>query len=32
MRNFTTEDDDIMEAMNEDDTYSYLGHMQSKQI
>jgi hypothetical protein len=32
MRNFTTEDDDTMEAMNEDDTYKYLGHMQSKQI
>jgi len=28
MRNFTTEDDDTMEAMNEDD----LGHMQAKQI
>jgi hypothetical protein len=32
MRNFTTEDDDTMEAMNEDDIYSYLGHMQSKRI
>jgi len=32
MRNFTTEDDDTMESMNEDDMYSYLGHMQAKQI
>jgi hypothetical protein len=32
MRNFTTEDDDTMEAMNEDDIDRYLGHMQSKQI
>ena len=32
MRNFTTEDDDSMEAMNEDDIYRYLGHMQPKQI
>jgi hypothetical protein len=32
MRNFTTEDDDTMEAMNEDDIYRYLGHMQAKQI
>jgi hypothetical protein len=32
MRNYTTEDDDNMEAMNEDDIYRYLGHMQSKQI
>ena len=32
MRNFTTEDDDTMEATNEDDTCRYLGHMQSKQI
>ena len=32
MRNFTTENDDTMEAMNEDDIYRYLGHMQSKQI
>ena len=32
MRNFTTEDDDTMEAMNEDDMYRYLGHMQAKQI
>jgi len=31
MRNFTTEDD-TMEAMNEDDMYRYLGHMQAKQI
>ena len=32
MRNFTTEDDDTMEAMNEDDIYRYLGHTQAKQI
>ena len=32
MRNFTTEDNDTMEAMNEDDVYRYLGHMQAKQI
>jgi len=32
MRNFTTEYDDTMEAMNKDDTYRYFGHMQSKQI
>jgi hypothetical protein len=32
MRNFTTEDSDTMEAMNEDDIYRYMGHMQSKQI
>jgi hypothetical protein len=32
MMNFTTEDADTMEAMNEDDVYKYLGHMQSKQI
>jgi len=31
MRNFTTEDNDITEAMK-DDIYRYLGHMQSKQI
>ena len=31
-RNFTTEDDDTMEAMNEDDMYRYLGHMQAKHI
>ena len=30
--NFTTEDDDTMEAMNEDDMCRYLGHMQAKQI
>jgi len=30
MRNFTTEDDDTMEAMKEDDIYRYFGHMQSK--
>jgi hypothetical protein len=32
MRNSTTEDDDTMEAMKEDGIYSYLGHVQSKQI
>ena len=32
MRNFTTEDDDTMEAMKEVDIYRYLGHMQYKQI
>ena len=32
MRNLTTEDDDTMEAMKEDDIYRYLGHMQSKKI
>jgi hypothetical protein len=32
MRNFTTEDADTIEVMNEDDIYRYLGHMQSKQI
>jgi hypothetical protein len=32
MKNFTTEDEDTMEAMNEDDIYRYLGHMQTKQI
>jgi len=32
MRNFTTEDDDTMEPMNEDDMYRYLSHMQAKQI
>jgi len=30
--NFTTEDDDTMEAMNEADMYRYLGHMQAKPI
>jgi len=32
MINFATEDDDTMKAMNEDDMYRYLGHMQAKQI
>ena len=32
MRNFSTEDDDTMEAMNVDDMYRYLGHIQAKQI
>jgi hypothetical protein len=27
MRNFTTEDNDTMEAMKEDDIYRYSGHM-----
>jgi len=32
MRNFITEDDDTMEAVNEDDTYGYLDYTQAKQI
>jgi hypothetical protein len=32
MRNSTTEDDETMEAMKEDGIYSYVGHVQSKQI
>jgi len=32
MRNFTTEDNDTMEAMNEDDVCGYLGNRQAKQI
>jgi len=32
MRNFTTEDDDTMGAMNKDDMFRYLGYMQAKQI
>jgi len=32
MRSFTTDNDDTMEAMNEDDIYKYLGHMQTKQM
>jgi len=32
MRNFTTENDDTMEAMNQDAMYRHLGHMQAKQI
>jgi len=32
MLNITTEDDDTMEAMNEDDMYRYVGHIQAKQI
>jgi len=32
MRNFTTEDDDTMEAMNEDEMYIYLGHMQANKL
>ena len=31
-KNFTTEGEDTMEGMNEDDIYKYLGHMQTKQI
>jgi hypothetical protein len=27
MRNFTTEDDDTMKTINEEDIYRYLGHM-----
>ena len=32
MKNFTTQDVDTVEAMNEDDIYKYLGHMQTEQI
>ena len=32
MRNFIIEVDDTTEAMNENDIYRYLGHIQSKQI
>ena len=32
MRNFTTEDDDTVEAMNKDDIHRHYGHVQSKQI
>jgi len=32
IRNFTTEDNDTMEVMNEDDIYRYLDHLQAKQI
>jgi hypothetical protein len=32
MRSFTTETDDTMKAMNEDDIYKYLDHMQTKQM
>jgi hypothetical protein len=32
MRSFTTENDDTMGTMNEDDIYKYLGHMQTKQM
>ena len=32
MRNFTTDYDDKMEAMNENDMYRYLSNMQAKQI
>ena len=32
MRNFTTENDDTLEATNDDDMYRYLGYMQAKQI
>jgi hypothetical protein len=32
MISFMTENENTMEAMNEDDTYKYLGHMQTKQM
>ena len=32
MRNFTTEDNVTRESMNKDNIYTYLGHMQTKQI
>ena len=32
MKSFTTENDDTMEVMNDDDIYNYLGHMQTKQM
>jgi hypothetical protein len=32
MRNFTAEDNEIMEATKVGDIYTYLGHMQFKQI
>jgi hypothetical protein len=32
LRNFTTEEEDTMIAMKEEDIYKYLGHMQTKQI
>ena len=32
MRSFTTKNNDTMEAINEDDIYKYLGHMQTKQM
>jgi len=32
MRNFTTEDDDTMEAMKEENMCRCLSHMQAKQI
>jgi hypothetical protein len=32
MRSFTTESNDIIKAMNEDDIYKYLGHMQTIQM
>jgi hypothetical protein len=32
LRNFTTEEEDTMVAMKEEDIYKYLGHMQTKQI
>jgi len=32
MKNFTTLDDYTMGAMNKDDMFRYLGHMQAKQI
>ena len=32
VRNFTTQDDDTVEAMNDNDMYRYLGHIKAKQI
>jgi hypothetical protein len=32
MRNFTTEEENAMIAVKEEDIYKYLGHMQTKQI
>jgi hypothetical protein len=32
LRNFTTEEEDTMIAMKEEDIYKCLGHMQTKQI
>jgi hypothetical protein len=32
LRNFTTEEEDTMTAMTEEDMYKYLGHMQTEQI
>jgi len=32
MRSFTTENDNTIEAINEDNMYKYLGHMQTEQM